>query len=175
MAICHSFLASVEARYFCFQDFFEPEKRHHLTKQKYVSQISNWKNQDSCRFKSIIYPISSDYISCLFNLVRDESESESHSAVSDSVICDPMDYADPTGQNIGVGSHSLLQGIFPTQGLNPGLLNCRWILHRLSHQGSPFVTLSCDKSYLNVVSHSILFSCTHPSCEMLKCLHDEMK
>ena len=137
MAICHSFLASVEARYFCFQDFFEPEKRHHLTKQKYVSQISNWKNQDSCRFKSIIYPISSDYISCLFNLVRDESESESHSAVSDSVICDPMDYADPTGQNIGVGSHSLLQGIFPTQGLNPGLLHCRQVLYQLSHKESP--------------------------------------
>ena len=32
---------------------------------------------------------------------------------------------------------SLLQGIFPTQGLNPGLPHCRWILHQLSHQGSP--------------------------------------
>ena len=84
MDICHSLLASVEARYFCFQDFFEPEKRHHFAKQKYVSQISNWKNQDSCRFKSMIHPIFSDYISCLFNLVRGESESESRSAMSDS-------------------------------------------------------------------------------------------
>ena len=33
-------------------------------------------------------------------------------------LCDPMDY---TGQNTGVGSLSLLQGIFPTQGSNPGL------------------------------------------------------
>ena len=41
------------------------------------------------------------------------------------------------GQNTGVGSCSLLQGIFPTQGSNPGLLHCRWILHQLSHQGSP--------------------------------------
>ena len=41
------------------------------------------------------------------------------------------------GQNTGVGSHSLLQGIFPTQGLNPGLLHCTQILYRLSHQGSP--------------------------------------
>ena len=41
------------------------------------------------------------------------------------------------GRNTGVGSHSLLQGIFPTQGLNPGLLNYRWILYQLSHQGSP--------------------------------------
>ena len=41
------------------------------------------------------------------------------------------------GQNIGVGSCSLLQGIFPTQGSNPGLSWCRWILYQLSHQESP--------------------------------------
>ena len=41
------------------------------------------------------------------------------------------------GQNTGVGSLSLLQGIFPTLGLNPGLRHCRWILYQLSHQGSP--------------------------------------
>ena len=41
------------------------------------------------------------------------------------------------GQNIGVGSLSLLQGIFPTQGLNPGLPYCRWTLSQLSHKGSP--------------------------------------
>ena len=40
------------------------------------------------------------------------------------------------GQNTGVGSLSHLQGIFPTQGLNPGLLHCRWILYQLSHKGS---------------------------------------
>ena len=42
------------------------------------------------------------------------------------------------GQNTGVGCHSLLQGIFPTQGLNPGLPHCRQILYQLSHQGSRF-------------------------------------
>ena len=41
------------------------------------------------------------------------------------------------GQNTGVGSLSLLQGIFPTQGWNPGLLHCRQVLYQLSHQGSP--------------------------------------
>ena len=41
------------------------------------------------------------------------------------------------GQNIGVGSLSLLQGIFPTQGSNPGLLHCRRNLYQLSHKGSP--------------------------------------
>ena len=40
-------------------------------------------------------------------------------------------------QNTGVGSHSLLQQIFPTQGLNPALPHCRRILYQLSHQGSP--------------------------------------
>ena len=40
------------------------------------------------------------------------------------------------GQNTGVGGLSLLQGIFPTQGLNPGLTHCRWILYQLSHKGS---------------------------------------
>ena len=37
-----------------------------------------------------------------------------------------------------VGSHSLLRGIFPTQGWNPGLLHCRQILYHQSHQGSPY-------------------------------------
>ena len=41
------------------------------------------------------------------------------------------------GQNTRVGSLSLLQGTFPTQGSNPGLLQCRWILYQFSHKGSP--------------------------------------
>ena len=41
------------------------------------------------------------------------------------------------GQNTGVGSLSLLQAIFPTQGLNLGLPYCKWILYQLSHTGSP--------------------------------------
>ena len=43
------------------------------------------------------------------------------------------------GQNTGVDSLSLLQGIFPTQGSNPGLLHCRRILYKLSHMGSPVI------------------------------------
>jgi len=41
------------------------------------------------------------------------------------------------GQNTGVGNLSLLQGIFPTQGSNPSLPHCRWILYQLSHRGNP--------------------------------------
>ena len=41
------------------------------------------------------------------------------------------------GKTTGVVSYSLLQGIFPTQGSNSGILHCRWILYHLSHLGSP--------------------------------------
>ena len=46
---------------------------------------------------------------------------------------------DSPGQDTGMGSCSLLQGIFPTQGSNPGLPHCRRILYQLSHQGSPLL------------------------------------
>ena len=48
--------------------------------------------------------------------------------------------SEPAGkpENTGVGSLSLLQGIFPTQRSNPGALHCRRILYQLSYQGSPW-------------------------------------
>ena len=54
-------------------------------------------------------------------------------------LCNPMNrllclWASP-GKNTGEGCHFLLQGIFPTQGSNPGLPHCRQTLHPLSHQG----------------------------------------
>ena len=65
--------------------------------------------------------------------------SESESSESESqTLCSPVDSPwNSPGQNTGVGSLSLLQGIFPTQGLNPGLLHCRQILYQLSYKGSP--------------------------------------
>ena len=59
-------------------------------------------------------------------------------------LCDPMDcnppgssvHGDSPGKNTGVGCHALHQGIFPTQGSNPGFPHCRRILYHLSHQGS---------------------------------------
>ena len=58
-------------------------------------------------------------------------------------LCDPIDCKplrlvclwDSPGKNTGVGCHFLLQGIFPSQGSNPGLLHCRQILYCVSHQG----------------------------------------
>ena len=70
--------------------------------------------------------------------VRKGKWSESRSVMSDSLrslgLHSPWN---SPGQNTGVGSRPLLQGIFPTQGLNPGLPYCRWILYQLSHQRSP--------------------------------------
>ena len=64
------------------------------------------------------------------------------------------------GQNTGVGRLSLLQCILPTQGLNPGLPHCRWILYQLSHKGSPEYTKELYKKGLydpdnhnGVISH----------------------
>ena len=48
-------------------------------------------------------------------------------------LLSPWDFP---GKNTGVGCHFLLQGIFPTQGSNPGLLHCRQTLYPLGHQGS---------------------------------------
>ena len=69
---------------------------------------------------------------CTAKLISYEWVSESLSVMSDSASA----WTSP-GQNIGVGSRSLLQGIFPTQGSNPGLPHCRHLLYQLSHQGSP--------------------------------------
>ena len=50
------------------------------------------------------------------------------------------------GKNTGVGCHFLLQGIFPTQESNLGLVNCRRILYRMSYRGSPLTYIhSCSK------------------------------
>ena len=70
------------------------------------------------------------------------SESESRSIAPDSLWSHGL-YSpwNSPGQNTGVGSLSLLQGIFPTQGSNPGFPHCNLILYQLSHKGSPLKTL----------------------------------
>ena len=60
-------------------------------------------------------------------------------------LCNPMDcspqassvHGNSPGKNTEVGCHTLLRGIFPSQGSNPGLPHCRWIFYHLSPQGSP--------------------------------------
>ena len=81
----------------------------------------------------------------VYNIIQylyESSESVSHWCLT---LCSPMDCSPPgllcpwnsPGKNTGVGSHSLLQGIFLTQESNRGLLHCRQILYQLSYQGSP--------------------------------------
>ena len=60
-----------------------------------------------------------------------------------TVCPDSSVHGDSPGKNTGVGCHALLQGIFLSQGSNPGLPHCRWIIYQLSHQGSPNGMLCC--------------------------------
>ena len=62
-----------------------------------------------------------------------------HGLLPTRLLC-PWDFP---GKSTGVGCHFLLQRIFLTQGLNPGLPHCRLRLYHLSHQGSPTNVSSC--------------------------------
>ena len=75
--------------------------------------------------------------SALLTMPKPLCESENRSVISDSLRSHRL-YSpwNSPGQNTGVGSCSLLQGIYPTQELNPGLPHCRGILYQLSHQRS---------------------------------------
>ena len=74
-------------------------------------------------------------------------------------VCSPPGsfvHGDFPGKNTGVGCHSLLQGIFPTQGSSPGLPHCRLILYHLSHQGNPCVYVYIKNGILLLLfSHSV--------------------
>ena len=102
-----------------------------VMRQVWRSKAVGDKKADSC---SLYITILTLYYSC-------------NSCVSDSrclvrllscpTLCDPMDCSLPwdfPGKNTGVGCHFLLQDIFPTQGLNPGLLHCGQTLYPLSHR-----------------------------------------
>ena len=99
------------------------------------------------KFLRLLYPfVLSVY---LLSLKVKWSESESGSVVSDSLR--PYGLHSPwnsPGQNTGVGSLSLLQGIFPTQGSNLGLPHCRRILLPAEPQGKPKNTGMGSLSFL---------------------------
>ena len=84
------------------------------------------------------------------------------------------------GQNTGVGSLSLLQGIFPTQGSNPGLPHCRRILYQLSHKERVVLyTVVFNMPYYNVywppqkwnIDHLNSFSIITYTCLRFSSLH----
>ena len=83
---------------------------------------------------SFIYDLSEQLLILVSYCCVERKESESCSVMSEPLW--PHGLYSPwnsPGQNTGMGS--LLQGIFPTQGLNPGLMHCRWILYQLNHKG----------------------------------------
>ena len=94
-----------------------------------------------------------------------ESERVSHSVASDALWpqgLKPTGLLCPwhsPGKNTRMGSHSLLQGIFPTQGLKSGLLHCRQITYQLSHQGSP--TYVCMYMYIYINVWIYLYMCMY--------------
>ena len=142
---------------------FSSELSLHIRWPKYyliLSWPSTLHRTDSCMFPvktvmtliramSYLYPKFQAQSSKQSKCCIKWSESESRSVVSNSL--QPHGLYSPwnsPGQNTGVGSFSLLQGIFPTQGLdwvdltqgsNQGLSHCRQILYQLSHKGSPSV------------------------------------
>ena len=80
-------------------------------------------------------------------------------AQSCPTLCNPMDSPrNSLGQNTGVGSLSLLQGIFPTQRSNPGLLHCGRILYQLGHKGSPYRPLQSTEC--SSLCYTVQFSCS---------------
>ena len=75
-------------------------------------------------------------------------------------LCNPMDCTyspwNSPGQNTGAGSLSLLQWTFPTQGSNPGLLHCKWILYQLSYRGGLYSPWNSPHQNPGVGSRSLL-------------------
>ena len=99
-----------------------------------------WGSRDTCKCKAAFLCCSPETITLLISHVL------CLVAQSCPALCDPMDCSPPGSSTHGyspakntsrVGNLSLLQGIFPTQEWNRGLLHCRRILYQLSSQGSP--------------------------------------
>ena len=73
-------------------------------------------------------------------------------------------HADSPGKNTGVGCHALLQGIFPTQGSNPGRLHCRQILYHLSYQGGTREALVRVSGAVQIKQKQIISGSTALEC-----------
>ena len=72
-------------------------------------------------------------------------------------------HGDSPDKNTGAGYHALLQGILPTQGLNPDFLHCRQILYRLSHQGSLLHPSSAQNASFHLSPESMIARHLTPS------------
>ena len=133
----------------------QPENNFNLGSTKF----SSVNNHPKCESESVSHSVKSDF-AIPWTVARQAPLSTEFSRTeywSGLPFASPGDLPDPgikprspalqanslssespgKSKTTGVGSYSLLQGIFPTQGSNPGLLPCRQLLYCLSHQGSP--------------------------------------
>ena len=102
------------------------------------------------------------------SLNREVKWSESPSLMSNSLR--PHGLYSPwnsPGQNTGVVNLSLLQGIFPSQRLNPGLSHCRQILYQLSHKGSPRIPERVAYPVSRGSSRTRNMNCGHLHCRWI--------
>ena len=107
-----------------------------MGKASCASLISHGQEQDMLTILTEICPLIN------LALISDTRENTDESVLVAQLCLTPCDPMNPPGKNTGVGCHALLQGVFPTQESNPGLLHCRWILYHVSHKGSPEKMLS---------------------------------
>ena len=110
------------------------ENRTELLVKVTQSCLTPWDPMD-CIVHGILQARILEWVAAFFS--RGSSQSSDRTYISHIAVNSLS--AEPQGkpQNTGVGNLSLLQGIFPTQESNRGLLHCRWILYQLSYQGSP--------------------------------------
>ena len=108
--------------------------KYHCPSTRKAKMKENW--QDKCWQEYRLTETLKYWLPvCVFNRSVVSNSLRPHGLQPAKLLC-PWD---SPGKNTGVGSHFLLQGIFPTQGLNWGLSLCRQILYHLSHQGSPLI------------------------------------
>ena len=127
---------------------------------KDLLQLKNIRNNSVLKMdKRLEYTLQKICIKWKVKLLSRVQLLRPHGLQPTRLLC-PWDFP---GKDTGVGCHFLLQGIFPTQELNPGVLHCRQILYQLSYKGSPTsmwsnwnsgILLTTLKNYM-VVSYKV--------------------
>ena len=111
-------------------------KYYQICINKWINPLSWWQEARTYQATRLWTYVHLAYRGCVLCLVTQLCPTR----------CDPMDcsppgssvHGDSPGKNTGVGCHTFFQGIFPTQGTNPGLPPCRQVLYHLNPQGSPY-------------------------------------
>ena len=102
-------------------------------------KFQTWQKSHACQIRHLVFHISNGLAFAVLCAVLSWSDAFDSLQPMDWSLPGSSVHGDSPGRNTGASYHALLQGIFPTQGSNPGLPHCRWILYHLSHQGSPWI------------------------------------